>query len=228
VLDWNRDHPILRGYSLTKLFAAEALKLEVPIESQVLVEGTGGPLIILHREGRSMHLVVAFDLLQSNWPVGIPISVSFPLFLYYSLEYMALGTDMDIRQSLEPGATPRIPRANLMRGNENLKTIRLNGPGISRDLPIPEAGDFALPPLDAVGLYRLDPIVPQFERIAVNLLDPNESNLVPVDRPPGNIGEAAATTGGKTRLELWWWLVACGALPLLLLEWWVYTRRVHL
>jgi hypothetical protein len=33
---------------------------------------------------------------------------------------------------------------------------------------------------------------------------------------------------GQSRLELWWWLVACGALPLLLIEWWIYTRRVHL
>src|SRR5262249_51231569 len=105
---------------------------------------------------------------------------------------------------------------------------RLNGPGISRDLPVPQSGDFALPPLDTVGVYRLDPVVPQFERIAVNLLDPNESNLVPADHAPGNIGDTLAATGGKSRLELWWWIVACGALPLLLIEWWVYTRRVHL
>ena len=141
---------------------------------------------------------------------------------------MALGAEMDIRESLEPGSTPRIPRANLQRVDANLKSIRLVGPGVSRDLAIPPTGDFALPPLDAVGVYRLEPSVPQYERIAVNLLDPNESNLVPSKKSPGNIGEAVATTGGKARLELWWWLVACGALPLLLVEWWVYTRRVHL
>jgi len=27
---------------------------------------------------------------------------------------------------------------------------------------------------------------------------------------------------------LWWWIVAFAALPMLLIEWWVYTRRVHL
>jgi hypothetical protein len=141
---------------------------------------------------------------------------------------MALGAEMDVKQSLEPGATPRIPRSNLQRVDANLKKVRLNGPGVSRELTIPEQGDFALPPLDSVGVYKLDPVVPQYERIAVSLLDSNESNLSPLDRPPGNIGEAVAVTGGKTRLELWWWLVVCGALPLLLLEWWVYTRRVHL
>jgi hypothetical protein len=135
---------------------------------------------------------------------------------------------MDVRQSLEPGATPRIPRANIIRDHPDLKKIHLSGPGIERDLTIPETGDFALPPLDNVGVYRLTPTVPQYERIAVNLLDSNESNLIPVDRPPGNIGEAVGTAGGKSRLELWWWIVACGALPMLLIEWWVYTRRVHL
>jgi hypothetical protein len=64
--------------------------------------------------------------------------------------------------------------------------------------------------------------------MAVNLLDENESNLLPTDAPPGNLGTAVAVNTGKSRLELWWWLVACGAVPLVLIEWWVYTRRVHL
>jgi hypothetical protein len=140
---------------------------------------------------------------------------------------MALGAEMDVKQSLDPGATPRIPRANLQRAGADLKSIRLNGP-ISRELKIPETGDFALPPLDEVGLYKLDPPVPQYERLAVSLLDSNESNLLPVATAPGNIGQAVAAAGTRSRLELWWWIVVCGALPLLLIEWWVYTRRVHL
>ena len=95
-------------------------------------------------------------------------------------------------------------------------------------MDVPEAGDFALPPLDFVGVYRTDPVIPQYERIVVNLLDPNESNLVPVEAPPGNIGEPSQSGAGRSRLELWWWIVACVALPLLMIEWWVYTRRVHL
>jgi hypothetical protein len=106
--------------------------------------------------------------------------------------------------------------------------VRLSGPARSRDVDVPESGDFALPPLDYVGVYKTDPVIPQYERIVVNLLDPNESNLVPADAPPGNIGEPGQTGSGKSRLELWWWIVACAALPLLMVEWWVYTRRVHL
>jgi hypothetical protein len=226
VLDWKRDHPILRHLSLQRLYAIEALRLDVPVESEVLMDGVAAPLIVLHREGRSTHLVVAFDLLQSNWP----LRVSFPIFMNNALQFLAIGSEMDVRQSYSPGATPRVPRANLERvaGAGGSRGIRLHGPMGMRELAIPEAGDFALPPLDRVGVYSLEPAVPQFEQIAVNLLDANESLLVPSERAPGGLGETIAAGEGRKRLELWWWIVALVALPLLFVEWWVYTRRVHL
>ena len=62
----------------------------------------------------------------------------------------------------------------------------------------------------SVGVYRTDPAIPQFERMAVNLLDENESNLIPAEQAPGGIGETV--DGGeakRARLDLWWWIVAC-------------------
>src|SRR5687767_3551192 len=200
------------------------LKLDVPRDSEVLIDGMKGPLVVMHREGPSLHLVVAFDLLQSNWP----LRVSFPLFLHNALQYMAIGSEMDVRQAFPPGATPRLPRANVDKVDGGLRRITINGPTGSRTVDVPEAGDFVLPALDKVGLYTLEPPVPPFDRIAVNLLDANESNLMPVEKPPGEIGQAVAGASGRSRLELWWWIVACAALPMLMIEWWVYTRRVHL
>ena len=113
-------------------------------------------------------------------------------------------------------------------GGEVPKSIILTGPGGRESVPVPANGDFALPALNQVGVYTLSPAVPQFERLAVNLLDDNESNLMPINTPPGNIGQAVVGGQSKSRLELWWWIVAAAALPLLLIEWWVYTRRVHL
>jgi hypothetical protein len=108
------------------------------------------------------------------------------------------------------------------------QSIRIQGPEGSRQVPIPPMGDFALPALNEVGVYTLDPPVPQYEQLAVNLLDANESDLVPAETAPGNVGETVTSTAGKKRVDLWWWIIACAALPLLLIEWWVYTRRVHL
>lgn len=225
VLDWKRDHPILRHLSLARLFFARSIKLDVPVEAEVLMDGLKGPLIVLYRDGRNTHLVVASDVLQSDWP----LKVSFPVFMHNALQFLAVGSEMDVRQSYEPGATPRISRVNLQKLGPDVKKIKLTGPGGSRDVPITEGGDFALPALDHVGIYTTEPAVPQFESIAVNLLDGNESNVLPLeDRPPGGVGEVVERAGTKSRLELWWWIVACAALPLLLIEWWVYTRRVHL
>jgi hypothetical protein len=156
--------------------------------------------------------------------------VSFPIFLFNSLQFMAVGANMDVRQSLEPGATPRIPRTSTLEG---LKQVTINGPKGwgSRTVKIPEAGDFALPPLDRVGLYTTDPPVPQFEQVAVNLLDGVESNVQPAPEKSalgGVAAEVREADANKSRMELWWWVVACAALPLLMIEWWVYTRRVHL
>jgi hypothetical protein len=232
VLDWNRDHPILRFMSLSKIYSQHQLRLEVPPEDQILIEGLKGPMLLLHHEGRSMFMVVSFDILQGNWP----LKPNFPAFMQNALQFMAVGADLDVKQSYDPGSTPRIPRTNLQKAEQNLgkpgaklERLTLNGPMGSRELKIDSAGDFVLPALDRTGVYSTDPQIPQYERLSVNLLDPNESNLIPLDTPPGGVsGESFVVTNKKSRLELWWWIVACAALPLLLIEWWVYTRRVHL
>jgi Ca-activated chloride channel family protein len=224
VLDWQRSHPIMRHLALGTLYAGTMYKLDVPNDAKTLVDGLKGPMVVLDREGRSTNLVVAFDLLQSNWP----LKLSFPIFIHNALQYLALGSEMNVRPAYQPGATVKIPRTNLDKISTDLKSIRLFGPDGSRDVTIPTTGDFVLPAMNKVGLYKTEPPVPQFEQLAVNLLDDNESNLLPTDAPPGNVGTALAVTNGKSRLELWWWLVACGAVPLLMIEWWVYTRRVHL
>jgi hypothetical protein len=227
VLDWDHNHPILRGLNVSKLFFLKTLKLQLPSDAQMLIEGRQGPLAVLYREARHTHLVFAFDIDDTTWKVA----PSFPIFMDNALQYLAIGSDMDIRQSFQPGATPKIPRFNLQQARGDLKELTITGPpGFDKVVvPITETGDFALPPLDHVGIYTLSPPIPQFEQLAVNLLDENESNLLPIDDPPGaTAATEKSTAAGRSRFELWWWIVACCAVPLCLVEWWVYTRRMHL
>ena len=216
---------MLKDLALNRLYVAQSMKLNVPLDAQTLIDGLKGPLVVLARDGKRTNLVIGFDVLQSNWP----FEVSFPIFLHRALQYMAVGSDMDVRQSYAPGASPVIPRANLQRIGPDLHSLQLIGPDRTQTLKIPDTGDFALPPLDHVGIYSTEPAVPQYEKIAVNLLNSNESNTLPVAAAPGQSdAEVKDVKDLKARREWWWYLVALVGLPLLFVEWWVYTRRVHL
>jgi hypothetical protein len=225
ILDWQRDNPMLKDLALNRIYVAQSLKLNAPLDALTLIDGLKGPLVVLARDGKRTNLVIGFDVLQSNWP----FEVSFPIFLHRALQYLAIGSDMDVRQSFSPGASPVIPRATLQKIGPDIQTIKLIGPDRTQTLKIPDTGDFALPPLDRVGIYETEPAVPQFEKIAVNMLDGNESNTLPVAAAPGQSGaDVKDVKDQKARREWWWYLVALIGLPLLFVEWWVYTRRVHL
>jgi len=226
VLDWKREHPILQDLGLGRLYTAKAIKLNVPLDREVLLDGLKGPLIVLDRAARTTHLIVAFDVMQSNWP----LKPSFPIFLHQAMQYLAVGQSLDLRQTLRPGEVVRISRTRLQQADPNLKELTLDGPGGKRTLPIDNAGEFVLPPMEKVGLYTTNPAIPGHEKMAVNILDPVESNVLPTNKIPAALpGESAELAGGisKRRLEWWWWL-ALAALAVLMIEWWVYTRRVHL
>src|SRR5438874_894449 len=134
------------------LTADDTAHVIVPPDATVLVEGRPAPLIVLHREGRNTHLAFGFDVGDTTSPT----TKSFPLFLDNALQFMALGSDMDLRASYQPGATPKIPRYNLQQ--VNAKKIEMITPD-DRTLivNVPETGDFALPPLEKVGVYKLQP-----------------------------------------------------------------------
>jgi hypothetical protein len=221
VADFKRDHPIFRNIgSLTKLYATKTIELRPASESEVLIDSTSGPMLVLHRERRSIHLAFSFEFLDST----AHADRAFPVIMQQLIQFLASASDLGVRETYSPGTAPRIPRPAL--GNST--SLTLTGPQTNTQLSLPPEGDIALPGLERVGLYRLTPPPTGFEQLAVNLLDPAESNLTPAKSAPGGIGQTIETTRTQARLELWWWLLLALALPVLLVEWVVYTRRAHL
>ncbi|MFN0136380.1 MAG: hypothetical protein ACKVS9_09735, partial [Phycisphaerae bacterium] len=79
---------------------------------------------------------------------------------------------------------------------------------------------------DRVGVYRIEPGAPGRDRVAVNLEDVNESDITPTSSM--KIGAEAVQVGEAIRTatpEIWRWFVGA-ALAILLLEWYIYNRRV--
>jgi hypothetical protein len=68
VIDWKREHPILRGVPLGRHVFADPIVLKAPPEAEVLAEGSRGPLMVLYRTGFQTHLVMGFDVIQSTLP----------------------------------------------------------------------------------------------------------------------------------------------------------------
>jgi hypothetical protein len=144
------------------------------------------------------------------------------------MEFLAVGSDIGVKEALDPGSTIKIPRTSLTKGTQSMTEIKLIDPAGKRlKFPVPATGDVVLPALERVGVYKTDPPIPGYERMAVNLLDANESNLVPASSAPGGKPDDVQKGSGKVRRDLWRYLVMAG-IAFLFVEWWVYTRRVHL
>ena len=80
---------------------------------------------------------------------------------------------------------------------------------------------------DVVGVYAAAWGGGEGRRFAVNLFDAEESNLAPV--PRFTVGDTTVSAGAarKEPRELWKYGVLL-ALAVVLVEWWVYNRRVQI
>ena len=112
--------------------------------------------------------------------------------MYNLMQFMAVGSEMDVRPQLEPGATPRIQRALLQRvAGPDVKSVHLNRPdGLEDRSRFRRRAISRCRRWIAWACTRTDPAIPPTIRSRSNLLDANESNLMPVTQPPGNLGEA--------------------------------------
>ena len=169
-------------------------------------------------------LVMAFPILdeKNDWNTNWPLSPSFPLFLRNVLYSLGNISDGASEETVQPGQ----PKS--LRPDQAVSQIEVTDPaGGAKNLNRGTRADFSYGDTNLVGVYRVawnDAIQRSF---AVNLLDAEESNIEP--RQVVQIGAGESISGVKDRSqprELWKWMVAA-ALGLLLLEWYIYNRRVY-
>lgn len=93
---------------------------------------------------------------------------------------------------------------------------------------------FAFHQTDELGVYTVREGGKVLQSFAINLFDSAESDIRPRDtRNPseqikiGYVEVASQGQNGTSRREAWKWLLAA-ALAVLLLEWYIYNRRVYL
>jgi hypothetical protein len=198
-------------------------KRALPELTRLIEAGGDLPVLFTLPRGSYTDLVMAFPLLSNkgdlttNWP----LQPSFPLFLRNVL--MVLG---NVNEGMRD-ATVQPGEPMLLRPEAGIEWLEVTPPGGQPEkLKRGRRPDFIYANTDRVGLYEVlrdDNVRHQF---AVNLLDPQESNIEPRER--FKVGDDTVTEGSERSQprDLWKWLVLAG-LGFLLLEWYVYNRRVH-
>lgn len=232
VIDWNRSHPVMSGLNLDDMFIAEHRGVEIAPGgvSTALASTERGPAIIEVLGVDSRAIVVPFDLASSSWP----LHVSFVVFVASAMEYLGdQGTGAGAGRQLQPGNVlgDRLPGG--------VTSARITGPETGADLAPGPDGGIVYGPIQRTGVYTVrwsGAAGPFDERdgaetrrtYAANLTDALESD-VPASEllVLASRDVSADEASGALRVRrLWPWLVlAC--LLVVMLEWYIYNRKVH-
>lgn len=216
ILDWRRDHPLLHRVLLDDVLIQDPGRVVMPMSGLVLATAQSGPVVAEVGHDGLRHIVTSFGVLQSNWP----FYVSFPVFIQNAVQYLASGGRADAGLAYRPGEVAAVPVERdgrvVWRGPVALSASATGGRAV-------------LPAFTRAGLYEATgDLGPPWDRLAVNLLDGIESDVRTVDQlQVGTTPVAGQAQAAVIRREVWWWFAA-GALAMLMIEWLVYTRRMHL
>lgn len=232
IVNWTRNHPALRSLNLDNLDIFKSRLIDVPAGStaQVMVESTLGPAMVELISTDMRAIVVPFDITNSDWP----FDVSFLIFLSYATDYLGTGGGWAVARSAQPGMTisDRLP--------ENSTSVDCKGPGnLEVGVGTGPDGSASFGPLPKVGVYtvRWTGTAAAGDRkvgtgasreYAVNLLDPAESDIRAAEEIKVATEVATAKPGdtGRAVRSIWPWMILA-ALLVVMLEWFVYNRKVH-
>jgi hypothetical protein len=244
-----REHPLLRHLTtLWDVGVTEAFKFDLkenlqekarepfnlpetdtnrrvlPPMTRLIETGGQTPVLFTLPRGPFTELVMAFPILNergdltTNWP----LQPSFPLFLRNTLYTLGNIRDAVREESVQPG------EPMILRPEAGVKWVEVTPPKGNSD-KIERGGrpHFSYGDTDHLGVYQVAQDDGASRSFAVNLLDSNESNIEPL--PEIKIGEERVTTDEERKQprEIWKWIILA-ALIVLMVEWYVYNRRVYI
>ena len=233
ILDFERLHPLMQHLELGNVIVASTRKLVPPSGSQVLIDSTHGPLLVTSPRDGWEDCILGFELYaegesgetvgNTNWML-LP---SFPVFIQNLLQYLGSRQTANSGESFRPGTTVPI-RSDV--GEPELTVLHPDGQK-SRVLR-GNRGVYAFRGTDTIGMYDVieGNDAETSGRFVVNLFDRLESDVTPREDQSIGIGHTdveAVQNWKPRRRELWKWLLFL-ALVVLVLEWYIYNRRVYL
>ena len=221
---WNREHPIMRGVTLDALTVAKARDVTIADNTatatrfEAIARSDNRPLIALAQVGNTEHILVTFDLIDSNWP----LQAGFPIFIANAADYLTRSTQ---RINAAAFSTAQLASVNLARttGVTIAGPIDITPPTLTQQQP----GTISLGHIPRAGIYIVKGAGPTSDRaVAINLVNPLESSLASPQQVQVDGKPIETITTGSGQREIWHWFVLA-AFALLAVEWLVYAARVR-
>jgi hypothetical protein len=227
VFDWDETHPVLRYVAVEAVDVLEWLRLTLPPEARIIMDGETAPVMAHLSRGASQYLISAFSLVvrddagMERYNTDWPTKPDFVVFMQNAVSFISSNQSVAGKKSLLPGEPITIPAPP---GSEEVRIARPDGTSDSIKIGGQEAVHYGQ--TRQVGVYRIEPALPGQDACAVNLFNPVESNIAPVRTlTVGAEGTTTQTASVEVNKPAWkYFLIAL--LVLLLLEWLVYNRRV--
>jgi uncharacterized membrane protein len=212
IMDWDRSHPVMRHVEFAKVTIEDAMRIRPLAAGRPVVEAMGGPLVYALEEPDRKALFVGFDLFKTDFPLRI----AFPLVLSNTLRWLhPAGLDQASFQ-FATGQPILLPAPH------GVTTVTVTTPGGRTVQGRVTRGMVSFTETDETGIYTLATSRGE-TRVAANLADADESNLVPHPLPVASAhGPAAAPV--PVQRELWPLFVTL-ALLFLAVEGALYWRR---
>ena len=230
VLDWDETHPVARFVNFATLILPTARRLE-PLEGdKIIARATHGPLVIESRHQGRRAVVCAFDLMSLPVEGAWTFDPSYPIFLANAVRHLA-GGGADASATVRTAGTAQLRFPN---GTVRAKVTPPDGrPPLT--LKVVEGDDvLRVSGLERVGIYGV-----AFEdeagkalgeaAFAVNLADAEESVIAPTEtvEVAGRTKAVAQDEAEQENRDLWKYAIAA-CLAFVMVEWWIYNRRVFL
>lgn len=225
---WDDKNPLLRGLSaLYDVGIDESYRLpDWPNGTRKLIEADRGHVLLASLPRSAFtDVVLTFPLITRDGQVNTrwPLMPSYVLFLRNVITGLGNVRDASADDIIVPG------QEKILRPG-GATTLRIRKPdGTLRELSRGPRPDFAFTETDQVGVYEAT-WEEESRRFAVNLFpvaDHDESDLAPAGEV--TIGERTIAAGEPRKQPRDLWKIAVGlGLIVVMLEWWIYNRRVQI
>ena len=231
VIDTDNTHPVMFNVQMGNVLIVESTPVSGPLGNVPLMESTSGVLMAVGPRDGYEDLVLGFSILEytpdgeeiynSDWPNHL----SFPLFIQNIVTSLGDGGSFNEAEGTQPGGLVRI------KPKLPMKKITIRNPlGQDANLSARAERQFVYGKTEMTGIYQvLEPDSDRQEQMfAINLLDSRESDLSVREKLEIGYEEIAGTVETVPEFKQYWtWLVFV-SLFVLVIEWFIYNRRVFI